>query len=333
MKKLLFLSTLLLCSLLHVSCSTDGVINNPITENPVDVYVAGSKDGQACYWKNGQIVMLNSGGFENADATKIIVSNNDVYVLGQGYSNSQANSQRNLYWKNGVVTNLNTTFSNSSQTVSAIDDMKVFGNDVYFVGFLKPTFLTVEIYDLVYWKNGVKTIVESNLNTAGSAQLAVQNNDVYVTFSPSFDQSLKGYYKNDVFYAVSEPLLNGVVEINNQITIFGGQFSEGFYKNTVTNVKTEVPFVNSNYIAKMCSDNNNIYYSNISQIYKNGNLFNETQAPSVLKDFQILNNNLYKIDSAVFGNPIDVQKIMINNTVVLTSVLGEFFESLFIVQN
>lgn len=333
MKKLLIFSILLLCSFLQVSCSADGVTNNPVTTNPVDVYVAGSKDGKACYWKNGQIVMLDSGGFENSDATKIVVSNNGIHVLGQGYSNNEPNYARILYWKNGVVTNLNTLFSNNSQNVSAIDDMKVVGNDVYFGGFMKPALLTVEIYDLVYWKNGVKTIVESNLNGPGAAQIEIQNNDVYVTFSPSFNQSFKGYYKNNIFNAVSEPLLNGVAEINNQITIFGGQFSEGFYRNTVTNVKTEVPFVNSNSIAKMCSDTNNIYYSNSSQIYKNGNLFNESQAPNVLKDFEILNNNLYKIDSAVYGNPTDIQTVVINNQIILSSVSGEFFESLFIVQN
>lgn len=332
MKKIL-LTLLFMTSLLQISCNSDAITNNPSTINPVDVYVAGSKDAKACYWKNGQVVLLDSGEFTESDVIKVIVSNGDVYAFGTGSINNSLTTVSYLFWKNGVVTNLKTSFGTNSHIVSSIDDMEVVGNDVYFVGFMKPAFLTVELYDLVYWKNGIKTVINSNLNGSGATQIAVQNNDVYITLSPNFDTSLSGYYKNDVFFANQDLRFDGLSIINNQVVVYGSTGFNPFYKNTVSNATTMVPFVNETSIINMVFDNNNLYYSNQSQVIKNGILFNQSQLPNVISDFKIVNDNLYKIESAVYGNPNDIQSVVINNTIVLTRTSGEFFESLFVVQN
>ena len=332
MKKILF-TLLFVTSLLHISCSDDAITNSPTTINPVDVYVAGSKDAKACYWKNGQIVLLDSGEFTESDVTKVIVANGNVYAFGYGALNNSITTLSYLFWKNGVLTNLKTSFSTNSQIVSSIDDMEVIGNDVYFVGFMKPALLAVELYDLVYWKNGVKTIINSNLNGSGATQIAVQNNDVYVTLSPTFNISLSGYYKNNVFYGNPDLIFDGLAAINNQVVVYGTTGFNPFYKNTVTNATTMVPFVNENSITIMVFDNNNLYYSNQSQVIKNGVLFNQSQIPNVISDFKIVNDNLYKIESDVYGNPNDKQTVVINNSIVLTTTSGEFFESIFVVQN
>lgn len=48
MKKLFSLLVILLTL---ISCSNVDDVNNPSTQDPIDVYVAGSKNNQACYWK------------------------------------------------------------------------------------------------------------------------------------------------------------------------------------------------------------------------------------------------------------------------------------------
>jgi hypothetical protein len=333
MKKIIIKSVLLiLISLLQFSCNSDGITNSLPTTNPVDVYVAGSKNGQACYWKNGQIVMLDSGGFDDVSSYKIIVSNNDVHVIGYGTMNSQPNILKNLYWKNGVLTNLNASFSTSSQIVWSIDDMEVIGNDVYFIGYMQPALLTLAIYDLVYWKNGIKTIVKGNINGYSSAQIAILNSDIYVTFSANFNLLLSGYYKNNDFTALPNAQIIGLTKINSQIVVFGSQLMSGFYYNTTTNVNTVVPFANDSNIKKMCFENNNLYYSNYTDIFKNGTLFDNVTSPETLTSFNILNNNLYKITN--ISGITSTHKLMINDvTIMTTTTLNETYDSLFIVQN
>lgn len=173
MKNLLSLFSILVL-VVASSCSNEDSPNNQQTQNPVDVYVLGQKNGRVCYWKNNQPTVLNQTSVDSTYSKKILVSNANVHVLG--YSQSSQ-----LYWKNGVVTNLTSTFSDNSQTLRAITDMEVVGNDVYFVGYTKNPEITAEIYDLAYWKNGQKTIVAANVSAIGTSFMTVVNNDVYIT--------------------------------------------------------------------------------------------------------------------------------------------------------
>lgn len=339
MKKILFISTLLLLSFLQFSCSTEGITNSSPTINPVDVYVAGSKDGQACYWKNGQIVMLDSGGFIATEAKKIIVSNGDIYVFGQTKNTSTSfNPILALYWKNEVLTNLNASLSTNSQIVSSISDMDVVGNDVYFVGSINPEIITIFTPILVYWKNNAITTANAYNNGHNEmSKIKVLNNDVYITAAGKINNpnsAINGYYKNLEFTEIL-PFgnLKGFEVNNNSIFTYGSQLLRGFHFNITTNTNTTVNFPNDGGILNMFFDNNNIYYSNGATIYKNGSIYNTSQAITQISDFRVLNDNLYKINTSSFGAPIDIQTVSINNIITLTSSNGESFNTLFIDQN
>jgi hypothetical protein len=329
MKKLLFISTLLLFSLLHVSCSTNSISNNALPSSPVDVYVTGSKNGQACYWKNNQLIQLNSGTFVGTNATKIIISNNNVYVLG---STTNGNPTTYLYWKNGVLTNLNTSFSTSAQTVLSIEDIDVVGNDVYFVGYTGPAMLTVIQQVLTVWKNSLPTVLNtSNQSYNFLSKIKVLNNNVYVTGKNNNGTST-GYYLNNLF----NPLLNstprGFAVNINSIYTFGGELTGGFYYDIINNVNTTINFATSSSVFNMCFDNNNVYYSSQTDVYKNGSLFSASPVGlNNLVDFKVLNDNLYKIIN--FGGVNFYQTTEINGVTTMITSSGEFFNSLFIVQN
>jgi hypothetical protein len=329
MKKLLFISTLLLFSLLHVSCSINSISNNALPSNPVDVYVAGSKNGQACYWKNNQLIQLNSGTFIGTNATKIIISNNNVYVLG---STTNGNPTTYLYWKNGVLTNLNTSFSTSARTVLSIEDMEIVGNDVYFVGYTGPAMLTVIQPELTVWKNNLPTALNTS-NQFGNfpSRIKVLNNTVYVS-GKNNNGAATGYYVNSVF----NPLLNstprGFTVNNNSIFTYGSQLMGGFYYDLINNVNTTINFASNGSVFNMCFDNNNVYYSSQTDIYKNGSLFSASPVGlNNLGDFKVLNDNLYKIIN--FGGVNFYQTTEINGVTTMTTSSGELFNSLFIVQN
>lgn len=334
MKKLLILSILLLLSFLQFSCNTIGITDDlPIT-NPVDVYVAGSKDGKACYWKNGQVVMLDSGGFEDVFAGSIIISNTNIYVIGQGFMNNQPELGNYLFWKNGVLTNLNALLSTNSQIVRSIKDVQIIGDDIYILGLLKPEVLTVEIYELAYWKNGIKTTVSSNLNTLTSSQIKIQNNDIYIALNPTFDLISNGYFKNNTFYPLPNTQI-GFTEINKQIVVFGSRLQSinGFYRNTVTNVNTEVPFTNEAGISFLSVDNNNLYYTNFTEIYKNGSVLYTTGNENItISDLKIRDNNVYRVIRN-FINFIETYEIKVNDYTLMTSSINETYNSLLIVQN
>jgi hypothetical protein len=321
MKKLLFLSTLLLCSLLHVSCNPDDVTNNPTTTNPVDVYVAGSKNNQACYWKNGQIVMLDSGGITKTSAYKLIVSNGDVYIFGGGYNLQSANEPKSLFWKNGVLSNLNIQFNSS---FLSINDFDVVGNDVYISGFSSNN--QTNGYVFGYWKNGNRIILNDNTIDHNPSYIKVVNNNVYIAVR--FPQP--GYYINSNFYQIPNSGISGISANNDQIYIYGRKLLDGFFYNVSTNISTNVSFINDGNIANMCFENNNIYYSNNREIYKNSSLFGTALSSYFITDFKIKNENLYRI---VFGPNANSIRVEINNVVTLTSEIDENFKSLFIVQN
>src|SRR5688572_16999533 len=68
---------------------------------PPDVYVTGSLNGQAVYWKNGAAVTLTGGEI----ATGIVVVGTDVHVCGYGVSPTTGELVAK-YWLNGVATDL-----------------------------------------------------------------------------------------------------------------------------------------------------------------------------------------------------------------------------------
>lgn len=336
MKKVL-LACILLTGLLQISCSSDLVSESVLTIESVDVYVAGQKDSQACYWKNNQPVLLDSEGVFGTNANKIIVVNDDVYVLGVGVSTNPLQAPP-LFWKNGVLTNLKTSLSSDTEEVMSITDFEVIGNDVYFVGYTRKTIIDFEDYSLFYWKNNIPTLVH---NYGGYAQnqsrIKVADNIVYVTGSNSDNGNVNGhidgYYTNGVFSDVSNSILNGLAVNNNEMYAFGIVTETSFYKNITTNSETTVPAMSGG-IAKMMFDNGNMYFTNGSNdIYKNGVLFDEgLNTGGGIYDFKILNDNIYKI---VQEGDFGFTSFLIINGVETMEIPNSdgSFQSIYVVQN
>jgi hypothetical protein len=336
MKKIL-ITLLVVTSFLQISCSSDTVNDSPTT-NPVDVYVAGQKNNHACYWKNNQLVMLNDeSSYSKADS--IIVKNNTVHISGTISNNGNYDK---AYWKNGVLTNLTQAFSTSDEVVKTITGMDVVGDDVYFVGYTKNPLLTAEIYNLVYWKNGVKTYLAIATNYLNyNTSIKVLNNNVYVS-GRNIDFEYGYYKKNELdvvtpsginLYITPNLIIKDFAVNNNEILAFGSYLLSNKIHNITTNTDLIVGFANDAQITNLCFDNNNMYYSNDKEIYKNGSLIYTYQGflHNGIEDFKVLNGNIYKLES--FGDIVFGQKVDINGKNTLTTNTGENFNSLYIVQN
>lgn len=307
-----------------ISCSNVDDLNNPSTQDPIDVYVAGSKNNQACYWKNNQLIMLDVGMFSNQTAAqKIIVLNNDVYVFGTAYFPNTDRIEY-LFWKNNVLTNLSTTYNTSSASVLLISDMEIENNDVYFVGFTQESDPKI-----TYWKNGEKIVLGIAENLIDNPKIKVVNNTIYITGKIN---NIEGYYVNGVFNELQDTFLKDFSINNNEVYVYGGKTNgiNGYYKNISTG--TETILSNLNFVNKLEFDMNNSYFSNSEEIYKNTTLIHTVPfATNNIFDFKVLNNNLYIIEGLdVNNNPLIVK---INNVITMTSAIDEDFISLFIDQN
>lgn len=326
MKKLISLFVILLT----ISCCNVDDLNTS-TQNPVDVYIAGVKTNNAAYWKNKQSYLLTGGS--GGEATKICVSNNNVHVLGKKTLDNWITEY--LYWENGNVTNLNASFNTPAQHVRSITDMEVVGNDVYFVGYTKNPLIAAEIYELVYWKNGVKTVLDNNINNPTfQAKIKVVNNTVYVIgYTSNCFNSCHGIYVNNVFQSFSVGVLSKDITVKeNQVYVYGTitTTNTGFYKNMATGVETTLTTIPSVY--KLLFDNNNTYVADGVNIFKNNTQIYSSSFFSFYIDFIALNNNVYILKregdfgtfDALYVNDVNVFQIFVDQ--------GKF-NSLTVVQN
>ncbi|WP_396165728.1 hypothetical protein [Flavobacterium sp.] len=326
MKKLISLFVILLT----ISCCNVDDLNTS-TQNPVDVYIAGVKNYSATYWKNNQPYLLSGG--DGGEANKICVSNNNVHVLGKKTSDNWITVY--LHWENGNLTNLNTSFNTPAQHVHSITDMEVVGNDVYFVGYTKNPLIAAEIYELVYWKNGVKTVLDNNINNPTfQAKIKVVTNNVYVIgYTSSCFNSCHGIYVNNVFQSFSVGVLSKDITVKeNQVYVYGTitTTNTGFYKNMATGVETTLTTIPSVY--KLLFDNNNTYVADGVNIFKNNTQIYSSSFFSFYIDFIALNNNVYILKregdfgtfDALYVNDVNVFQIFVDQ--------GKF-NSLTVVQN
>lgn len=321
----------LLFAIILIGCNDVDDLVNSSTQNPVDVYIAGVKTNNAAYWKNNQSYLLTGGN--GGEATKICVSNNNLHVLGKKTLDNWRTEY--LYWENGNLINLNTAFNTPAQYVHSITDMEVVGNDVYFVGYTKNPLLAVEIYELAYWKNGVKTVLDNNINNPTfQAKIKVVTNTVYVIGNTSSCfNSCHGIYVNNVFQSVSVgDLLKDITVKDNQVYVYGTNTSTntGFYKNMATGVETTLTTIPS--VFKLLFDNNNTFVADGVNIFKNNTQIYSSSFFSFYLDFIALNNNVYILKregdfgtfDALYINDINVFQLFVDQ--------GKF-NSLTVVQN
>jgi hypothetical protein len=309
----------ILFAIILISCTDVDDLVNSSTQNPVDVYIAGVKTNNAAYWKNNQSYLLTGG--DGGEATKICVSNNNVNVLGKKTLDNWRTEY--LYWENGNLTNLNTSFNTPAQHLHSITDMEIVGNDVYFVGYTKNPLIAAEIYELAYWKNGVKTVLDNNINNITfQAKIKVVNNTVYVIgYTSNCFNSCHGIYVNNVFQSVSVgDLLKDITEKDNQVYVYGTNTTTntGFYKNIGTGAETTLTTIPS--VDKLIFDNNNIYLADGVNIFKNNTQIYSSRFFSFYIDFIALNNNVYILKregdfgtfDALYVNDVNVFQIFVD---------------------
>lgn len=313
--------------LLTYGCSSIDEEVNPVTQIPVDVYIAGQKDGHACYWKNNQEQLLNDNGFPDSQATKIIVSNNDVYVLGKSSNGTD------IFWKNNSATNLTEAFSTANHIVDNIGDMEINGTDVYFSGQVINNVNSFETFHMAYWKNGQQNVINGStssfLVSNMPSNLKVINNNVIIVYGYAYGYSINGEIQNQNSDG-SKP--KGIAVKNNEVYVYGNNHiqNKAYYKNVFTQDITLLNVTAEGH--KLIFDLSDIYISNGSSIYKNNNLIFESTISSYYKDFIALNTNIYilKTEGDLGGQEV----LMINevNAFSIESSIGSF-NSITVVQN
>jgi hypothetical protein len=253
-----------------------------------DIYITGTATengtNQACYWKNGNKVILASSN-EPCIATDIkVTANGDVYVCGRIGAKPQV-----FYWKNGIqypVTNIN---DHCDASCIAINGDSVYigggvnnnvsqsympfiwsrkiggsGNDIkmapysgfiYDIEFSKNNMYATgriwnydkEIYNAAYFTNGILSILSNQLSRA--YDIHIDNGTVYIcgNVTPQ-SQANAVYWKDGVQTNVTTgeyAEANCIDVYSNAVYIGGYTKNNNVYNAVYWNVKTKNVLNNS----------------------------------------------------------------------------------------
>ncbi|MCA6067623.1 hypothetical protein JI747_010575 [Chryseobacterium sp. RG1] len=321
------------------------------TVNSVDVYVAGKENNIACYWKNN--VKINLANGTGITARKIIVENNDVYVLGSGDV-----APSNFYlWKNNVKINIDQYIGVNSNTVNPsdyyhiIDDFLVDQGNIYLFGSVRsPTIAAAYTRELCYWKNGVKTVLFTEDSSFSSPYMTTRNftmynGDIYVPVNKKLTHFADspnevGYFKNNIYNTVSpysdqksfRHISRGSSGV--YLSMYDNITNNTYYKNLINNTDS---YISQTVKGKFNLDGNDIYdFSNGQNYFKN-----DINTPSMyasgfntIEDLLALNQNVYHIRSRSISDNKDSYKVYINNTEILqVSAINGILTSIFVIQN
>jgi len=246
--------------LTQLTDSLTNAVANTIAVDNKDIYVGGSVDYIATYWKNGVAKNLGYGiiyaikivghdvyvagvskkqrwskdmatYWKNGVATVIgpgtiyslTVKNDDVYMAGVGIYNSPLDVQAATYWKNNTRLPLNDTTGGKTYA----SDLFLYDGDVYIAGLGYNN----SGKDLaVYWKNGH---IVSLSAPEGSAQcIFIQNDDVYAC-GAFHDTPV--YWKNGVVHTLANTshswAMAVAVQDNNLYVVGSNQYLPVYWKN------------------------------------------------------------------------------------------------------
>jgi len=198
-----------------------------------DVYICGNYNSKPVYWKNGLVHTLNTTNkYSQITTSAIDVYNGDVYVVGNGFGNSNGITFNEVIcWKNGEQ-----IFS--SNTGSHIHyELFVNNNNYYVLGLISDPV----IQKTVLWKNGVRTnfLLE---NGTFAHSIFVTNNDVYVAGETTYylkptnetsylDCTIAKYWKNGQEILLTDSLtVAGALDIavaNQNVYVVGWKLENG----------------------------------------------------------------------------------------------------------
>jgi hypothetical protein len=183
--------------LLQTACKKNE--DAPNNSNTDGVYIAGSIDANMVLWKDGSPTYLTNlpspSTTHYAEAQKVLVYNDDVYVLG--YERGPLiNGFKTIVFKNG-------TPLFTSESASYGNSMDIYNGDIYVCNDLGGV-----------WKNGVLTYLpKDTFNAIRSYRIKVYNGDVYVCGAVvfgygilSYDRERPVYWKNGVLFVLPIPL-------------------------------------------------------------------------------------------------------------------------------
>jgi len=234
------------------------------------IYVAGSENEQACYWKDNEKVILNSGN--NMLAIKMFVSDYHSYVIGSSSGEGAA-----YIWEDTVKKKISEYYNLPASSKVYFQNACVNNNDFYILGIIyNPDDPTINKYELCYWKNGVKTSLTKidNYQKIRARNISVYKNDVYVAISMTNQNTGNvldnGYFKNGQYTSFNKPgyYLSGVYGDDNNLKLM--------YRNDVACTINTVDLLNnSSFIQgianpfKMFFNNGNSYIQGLSDVWKN----------------------------------------------------------------
>lgn len=327
---------LLLLFTFLISCQDNDP--DPLQKNVAsyDVYVAGTENNKACYWKNNVKVDLVNGN--NVIPRKIIVENNNVYVFADG-----------SFWKNNTKYDFSSYLGAPPNSSIQIRNFHVKNNDIYVVGKISGT--AILPIEHCYWKNGVKNLLFTTTNSDTNGYLAditVHNGDVYIPATKYLapNNAEIGYYKNNNYTAIiqNNSLAHGIESNTSGVfmVIHDPSTNSSYYKNLLNNTNH---YTTTGGRTNVRLDHNDIYSFSGQAYYKNGNMnsINNPNGYNSISDLKVLDGNKYMICEMisqatgslniaykVFINGVETQQIdHITNNVHL----GNIFTSIFVVEN
>ncbi|HEX7871135.1 MAG TPA: hypothetical protein VF455_13585 [Chryseobacterium sp.] len=320
-----------------------------------DVYIAGQKNGIACYWKNGNRTDLTNG--TGITARKIIVENNDIYV----FAVSNATPYNYYFWKNNIKIdihqyiglNINTT--NPLDYFHSIDDFLIDQGNVYFFGRVRSPITQIPstgtyTRELCYWKNGVKTVLFTEnppvtQTYVTTRNFTIYNGDVYIPVNKMLNNLVDspielGYFKNNIYTIISpysgQKNFRNISSSSNGVylSISDNATNNTYYKNILSNSDIHI---SQSVKGKFKIDGNDIYdFSNGQNYFKNDvlTISNYASGFNNIEDLSALDQNVYQIRSKSTSDIKESYKVYINNTEIqhINNSDG-IFTSLFIKQN
>ncbi|WP_223605906.1 hypothetical protein [Chryseobacterium sp. OSA05B] len=322
--------------LFFTSCRQDDDINSlEKNTNAVDLYTAGAENNKACYWKNGQKIILAGG--DGLYVHQIIVDNNNVYAMG-GKTTEYLSSgpKHNYLWKNGIKYDLEqylegiTPNAGSNFNNYINQSMVIENGNIYFTGnTINPASTSSQDrYIFCIWKNNVKTVVQTSDSPTHFGAFSIFNNTTYlpssrrnVTLDPvtnTFTWEV-GYYKNLQYSSLAND--SGVYGFYSDNTGVYAHIKNVFtnlsyFKNLQNNTILSVPSnIDQSQISNFVWDGNDKYYIGTDFYYKNNVLVPVTEPNGYNKigSFIIKDQNIYTTRYKEGGNLV---KVFINNTEV-----------------